>query len=195
MKQIGIFALGVAVTIVCMAVVAPAGPTNPVQESSPPDRNTDLDATEKHGDGKKNDHWLHSDWDNAREQTERHFRGLDVAMMEIGHRFNELHFAGIDRNWPYAQYQVEKIELALKLALERRPKRAKSAEPFLRETIPYVKKAIQAASKRESTEPFEDVVGRMRTDCMKCHVEENVPHFTVYLTETRTSVIGTGESP
>jgi len=195
MKQIGTLALGVAVTIVCMTAVAPAVPSKSAQGSSSPGRDAPSGAVDDHAEDKENAHWLSSDWGDARDQAERHFRGLDVAMMEIGHRFRELHYAGIDHNWPYAQYQVEKIELALKLALERRPKRAKSAKPFLDETIPYVKKAIQAASKRVSAESFASVVDRMRADCMKCHVAENVPHFTVYIRDTRISVIGTGEAP
>jgi hypothetical protein len=35
---------------------------------------------------------------------------------------------------------------------------------------------------------------RLRTDCMKCHVEEEVPHFTVYFNRNRVSSIMPGES-
>ena len=62
-------------------------------------------------------------------------------MAEIGYRYGELLRAGKTRNWEYAQYQMEKIDLSLRLALERRPKRVKSAEPFLNQGLPPVLQA------------------------------------------------------
>ncbi len=140
-------------------------------------------------------HWLADDRAAGRDQLERHLRGLDLAMMEIGYRFNELHWAGRDRNWPYAQYQIEKIELALRLALERRPKRTASAKPFLDETIPFVKKAIEQAAAGRDGDAYIDALERLRSDCMTCHVQEKVPHFTVYFPDTRTSPIRPGDAP
>jgi hypothetical protein len=135
------------------------------------------------------EHWLEADCAAHRDELERHLRGLDMAMIEIGYRFNELHFAGQDRNWPYAQYQIEKIELAMNLALERRPKRAESARPFLQETIPFVKDAIRQAEGGLPGADFERAMERLRADCMKCHVAEIVPHFTVHFPDARTSPI------
>ena len=43
----------------------------------------------------------------------QHLRGFDVAMAETGYRYTELHWAGQDRNWDYAKYQVEKIPTAI----------------------------------------------------------------------------------
>jgi hypothetical protein len=134
-------------------------------------------------------HWLAAEDDARRDQLEHHLRGLDVAMFEIGHRFNELYYAGQDRNWPYAQYQVEKVELALRLALERRPARAASARPFVEETIPFMKDAIKAAMAGNATQRYDDAMDRLRTDCMKCHVAENVPHFTVRFPQRRESAV------
>jgi hypothetical protein len=142
-----------------------------------------------------NEHWLKEASSGQRDQLERHLRGLDVAMVEIGYRFNELHFAGEDRNWPYAQYQIEKIELALKLALERRPKRAESARPLLQETIPFVKQAINNAASDNQSEAYQAALERLRTDCMKCHVAEAVPHFTVEFAQTRTAAIEPAHDP
>ena len=31
-----------------------------------------------------------------------HLRGLDVAMVEIGYRYGELYWGGLDQNWGYA---------------------------------------------------------------------------------------------
>ncbi|MCI0683008.1 MAG: hypothetical protein L0Y71_12980 [Gemmataceae bacterium] len=77
-------------------------------------------------------------------QVEKHFRGLDVAMAEIGYRYGELLRAAKTNNWEYAKYHTEKIEFALRLAVERRPKRAKSADTFLKEAIPTVLTAIES---------------------------------------------------
>jgi len=129
--------------------------------------------------------WLRGTTTEQLRDVERQLRGLDVAMAEIGYRFTELHFAGQDRNWDYARYQAEKIDLTLRLALERRPKRARSAQPFLEEDLPAVRAAI------ESREParFAAAMERLRTACMKCHADENVPHFTVELPRQRLAPI------
>ncbi len=121
-------------------------------------------------------HWLSEAPAAQRDQLEQHLRGLDVAMWEIAHRYDELLAAGHDRNWPFAQYQIEKIELALRLALERRPKRVASARPFLDETVPLFKQAIKDAAAGDR-DAYTRALQRLRTDCMKCHVAENVPHF------------------
>ncbi|HEY7751083.1 MAG TPA: hypothetical protein VH917_02235, partial [Ignavibacteriaceae bacterium] len=75
--------------------------------------------------------WLSSDEDSAFIQIERHFRGFDMAMKEVGYRYNELYFAGVDENWGYAQYHLEKINTAIENGLEKRPKRAASAKGLL----------------------------------------------------------------
>ncbi len=119
--------------------------------------------------------WLRGEGDARFAQIENHLRGLDVAMMEIGYRYTELFFAVRDRNWDYADYQMGKIELALKLAIERRPKRATSANAFLNEDWP----AVQAGVRTRKPEPAAEAMDRLRTACMKCHVAEQVPFFSV----------------
>jgi hypothetical protein len=106
-------------------------------------------------------------------------------MAEVGYRFTELHFAGEDGNWDYAKYQAEKIDLALRLALERRPKRAKSSQPFLNDALPPVQQAIAGRDKKT----FREAMERLRTACMKCHADENVPYFTVEFPERRLSPV------
>lgn len=70
---------------------------------------------------------------NKKEQIntiETQLRGLDMAMVEIGYRYQELYWAGQDEHWEFADYQLKKINKALKLGLQRRPKRAATAEHF-----------------------------------------------------------------
>ena len=119
--------------------------------------------------------------------VERQLRGLDVTMAEIGYRFTELYYAGLDGNWDYASYQAQKIDLALRLALERRPKRAQSSQPFLDEDLPFVSETI----KTRDPAKFRQAMDRLRTGCMKCHTNENVPYFTVELPDHRLSSIRT----
>jgi hypothetical protein len=38
----------------------------------------------------------------------KHLRGFDMAMVETGHRYAELYWAGKDANWAYADYQLAK---------------------------------------------------------------------------------------
>jgi len=129
--------------------------------------------------------WLHGSAAEQLRTVERQLRGLDIAMAEIGYRFTELYFAGLDRNWDYAKYQAEKIDLALRLALERRPKRARSSQPFLENDLP----AVLAAIERREPARFADSIERLRTACMKCHAEESVPYFTVELPQQRLAPI------
>jgi len=129
--------------------------------------------------------WLNGATGERFQEVERQLRGLDVAMMEIGYRFSELYFAGKEGNWEYAKYQADKIETALRLALVRRPKRVASAEPFLKEDLLAVKEVIE----RRDGDAFMPVMDRLRTACMKCHVAEQVPYFTVELPDSRLSTI------
>lgn len=114
--------------------------------------------------------WLTGTLEEKLAQIERQLRGLDVTMTEIGYRYNELVSAGKTRNWDYAQYQAEKIELSLRLALERRPKRAASAQPFLNETVPEVLRAI----KTKDGPTLDAAIERLRGGCTQCHRAENV---------------------
>ncbi len=94
-------------------------------------------------------------------------------MAEIGYRYGELLIAGKERNWEYAQYQTEKIDLSLRLALERRPKRAKSSQPFLNEDLPRMLEAI----KKRDAEQLDSALIRLHASCVECHKAENVLYF------------------
>ncbi|MCZ7648613.1 MAG: hypothetical protein M5U26_25695 [Planctomycetota bacterium] len=166
------FALGFA-----MKSSTPAEEAHPAA-SDPPPRPRSEDA---HGKGR----WLLGTEAEKFERVERQLRGFDATMMEVGYRFTELYFAGQDRNWDYAKYQAEKIERTIKLGLERRPKRAESAGRFLEEDLPIVLRAIQAKEK----EGFGKAMERLRMGCMRCHVSEQVPYFTVYPPERRISPV------
>lgn len=119
------------------------------------------------------DSWLKGSPDEKLAQIEKHLRGLDMAMAEIGYRYGELHFATKKKNWDYAKYQTEKIDLALRLALERRPKRAASSQAFLNQDIPAVLKAIESKNEVQMNRAME----QFHNSCIACHRSENVLHF------------------
>lgn len=154
-------------------VISCGGPAPGGGESAPPT------------EGVAPDGWLKGSTAEQMRSVETQLRGLDVAMVEIGYRFSELYFAGQDGNWDYAKYQADKVRLALELALERRPKRTASAQPFLNEDLPALVQAIEA----KDLERYRGAMDRLRTACMKCHVAESVPFFTVQWPDHRVSTI------
>ncbi|WP_299123113.1 hypothetical protein [uncultured Tenacibaculum sp.] len=129
--------------------------------------------------------WIKGTDQEKMKTIESQFRGFDKAMVEVGYRYQELYWAGQDENWDYANYQLNKINKAIKLGLIRRPKRAASAENFLNYVIPEVKKSITAKNKETFNKNFE----MMRTNCTSCHMAERKPSFTVQIPTDRQSPI------
>ena len=116
---------------------------------------------------------------------EKQFRGFDNAMVETGYRYQELYWAGKDENWEYADYQLEKIKIAIENGLQRRPKRAKSAEHFLNYVLPEMQKSIQ----RKDTVIFNKGFQTLTINCNSCHAMEKVPFFNVQIPTERQSPI------
>jgi hypothetical protein len=116
---------------------------------------------------------------------EKQFRGFDNAMVETGYRYQELYWAGQDQNWEYANYQIDKIKIAIENGLERRSKRAKSAEHFLTSVLPEMKKSIES----KDTAIFNRGLQTMTINCNSCHALEKVPFFNVKIPTDRQSPI------
>jgi hypothetical protein len=125
--------------------------------------------------------WLKGSTEEKLAQIERQLRGLDVSMAEIGYRYEELLVSAKQRHWDYAQYQAEKIALSLQLAIERRPKRAKSSEPFLNADLP----AVLAAVKQRDGAQLDKALDRLHSSCAACHDAEKVSHFNAALERIR----------
>jgi cytochrome c556 len=139
-------------------------------------------------DGKSG--WLQGSTDERFARVEKHLRGFDVAMVETGYRYSELYFAGQDRNWGYADYQLGKIETAIRNGLERRPLRAASAQ-MLEEPIQAVRAAIQA----EDPAGFESAFVSLTALCNACHQAEQVAFMTVQTPTIRLTTIRGAEPP
>jgi hypothetical protein len=129
--------------------------------------------------------WIRGNASEKLKTIEKHFRGLDNAMVETGYRYQELYWGGLEGNWPYAKYQADKIKLAIEYSLERRPKRIPSAEPFLQYSLPQIQKSIDS----KDTSDFRKSFQLLTTACNNCHQAENVSHFNVKEPELRLSII------
>jgi hypothetical protein len=138
--------------------------------------------------GVSGSNWLSRDQDEQRLQLERHLRGFDVAMMEVGHRYRELYWAGEDANWDAAAYQLQKLRLAIENGLERRPKRASSARPFLEGPLTAMDAAVAARDPQHFAARFQDLTA----GCNACHAKEQVPFFEILPPEVRVSPMRRG---
>ena len=104
------------------------------------------------------------------------FRGFDLAMVEVGYRFNSFYFALKDKNYPLANYQFDKIKKAIENGIERRPKRAKNSKSIFLETqYLSMKKALEKENSKEIWNEFNTT----KQSCNACHVAENVPFIHV----------------
>jgi hypothetical protein len=130
--------------------------------------------------------WLLSGTPDERfARVAKHLRGFDVAMAETGYRYGELYWAGQDRNWDYAKYQAEKIRTAVRNGVERRPKRAQSAQ-MLEGALPGVEEAITAKDPALFAERFD----ALTTTCNACHHAERVPFVHIRRPTMRLSPVG-----
>jgi hypothetical protein len=129
--------------------------------------------------------WLSGTTNEKLNTVSNHLRGFDMAMAETGYRYVELYWAGVDENWEYAEYQVDKIKLAISNGFERRPLRKESGEHFMNNVLPEMKSAI---SKKDSSDFFR-TFEIMTTNCNACHALENVSFFNIQIPETRQSPV------
>ena len=129
--------------------------------------------------------WIKGTDEEKIETIEKQFRGFDMAMVETGYRYQELYWAGQDENWEYAKYQLEKIRKTIDNGLERRPKRAASAQAFLNVTLPEMQRAIDSKDLPTFNQDFETLT----LNCNSCHEKEKVPHFVVKTPRERQSPI------
>ncbi len=119
--------------------------------------------------------WLTGEVNEKFETVTEHLGGFGKAMWEVDYRFQELWWAGNDGNWKYAGHQIEEMEEALELGLERRPERAASAQQFMTKAIPDVEEAIG----ERDPEMFERRIDMMMNTCNSCHALEDMEFLTV----------------
>jgi hypothetical protein len=134
--------------------------------------------------------WLSVDREEQTLQLERQLRGFDVAMLETGHRYIGLYWAGQDGNWGAAAYELQKIRLAIENGLERRPKRAASARPFLAGPLAAMDEAVAARDPERFAARFRELTA----GCNACHAQEQVAFFEIRPPEVRVSPVRSGRA-
>jgi len=134
--------------------------------------------------------WLAGTVDEKFETVAKQLRGFDMAMVETGYRYSELHWAARDRNWGYAAYQAQKIRTAIESGLQRRPKRAASAQTFLTIGLPAVEDAITRRDGARLDERLES----LRATCNTCHAAEKVEFVHIAEPSVRITTVGTGDA-
>lgn len=58
--------------------------------------------------------------------------GASNIMLQMGARYKNLYWAGIQEKWQFAEYQLEEMQSLIKTLMITRPKRAATAEKFLK---------------------------------------------------------------
>lgn len=129
--------------------------------------------------------WLASGSTDERfSKVSKHLRGFDMAMAEVGYRFSELYWAGQDKNWEFAKYHLEKIRTAIKNGIERRPKRAQSAQ-MIYPSLDALEKTLGLKNSAQ----FRSAIENLKNTCNACHSAEKVPFIQVEFPLERLSPI------
>ncbi|HIP49391.1 MAG TPA: hypothetical protein EYG92_10575 [Lutibacter sp.] len=119
--------------------------------------------------------WIKGSQKEQLEIIEWQFRGFDKAMVETDYRYQELYWAGKDKNWEYANYSVQKIKKAMITGFQRRPKREASAHEFLTIALPEIQKAIDL----KDSIAFNLAFDKLTISCNTCHALEKMPFFII----------------
>jgi len=109
-------------------------------------------------------------------KIQKQFRGFDLAMVEVGYRFNSFYFAIEDNNYDLAHYQLDKIKKAIKNGIERRPKREANSKSMFLDTQ-Y--KAMSKALNGKNADTIQKEYTHTKQLCNSCHAAENVPFIHV----------------
>lgn len=124
-----------------------------------------------------------SDWLMGIEDTNQKFeaiqkqlRGFDVAMVEVGYRYEETQKAVAADNYPLALYHWEKIKVAIENGYTRRPARKEASETIFLNTVWVdVKKAFESQKKEEATQGLKHAT----ISCNACHESQKVGFIKV----------------
>ncbi len=115
-------------------------------------------------------------------KIQKQFRGFDLAMVEVGYRFNSFYFALKDQNYPLANYQWDKIKKAIDNGVMRRPKRKHNSQTMFLDT--QFKSMREAIAKKDQKLIWKEY-NNTKVSCNACHVAEKVPFIEVIDPEYR----------
>jgi SAM-dependent methyltransferase len=126
------------------------------------------------------DGWLVGDTGTKLDTVAKHLRGNDVVMLEVELRHRELLAAIEAANWKYADYQLTKIELVMRLGGERRPARKPSYDLFFQAALSPMRQALETRDVPAATAAYD----AMTAGCVTCHGMENVGFMPVFFRQT-----------
>jgi hypothetical protein len=129
--------------------------------------------------------WLKGTTEEKFDEVAHQLGGYSRTMVEVGYRYSELYWAGVDENWGYAEHQIEHIIEAMEDGLKRRPVRAESAEQFMEETLPYMEEIIEKEDKEEFLKGFQ----AFTSACNACHAKEGESSIMIQIPLNRTSPV------
>lgn len=113
--------------------------------------------------------------------------GTGVLMMEIGNRWWNLYYAGIDGNWDLAGHEIKETEEAMEIIEVTRPKRKADLEEFLDEQKDPLSDAIKAKDVAKFKTAFINSVKA----CNNCHAEADMSFIKWQLPKDRPSGLTT----
>lgn len=126
------------------------------------------------GTGEGGAEWLSGTVDERFQAVGEQLGGFSQTMLEVGQRYEHLHWAIQDGNLGHASYQAEKIGDAIERGIVRRPGRARSARAlFLDEELPALRAAI------DQDAGVEQAFERLTRACNACHVAEDMGFLRV----------------
>jgi hypothetical protein len=143
------------------------------------------------GEGEGGSAWLSGTVDERFQQVGDQLGGFSQSMLEVGRRYEELHWAVQDGNWEYADYQAEKIGDAIERGIHRRPGRATSARNlFLDGPLPDFQEILAS----RDGEPIRRGLTELTAACNACHVAEDMAFVIVGPPPARTTSVQPPES-
>ena len=131
------------------------------------------------------DGWLEGTTEERLDEVAHQLGGFSRTMVEVGYRYSELYWAGMDENWGYADHQVEHIIEAMEDGLKRRPARAESSISFMEENLPQMEELVKNENKEEFLKGFQSFTSA----CNACHAKEGESAIRIQLPEQRLSPV------
>lgn len=107
------------------------------------------------------------------------------SMIEIGYRYQELHWAGVDENWAYAEHQLQELDRVLELAITRFPEHERAAEVTRTVAMPELAEAVDAGDAQRYAETFR----QLTANCNACHALTQHPFIRIEPPATRRSPV------
>ncbi len=129
--------------------------------------------------------WLGENRQEIADNLEQQLQGFSRTMVETSYRYHELYWAGMDKNWDFAEYQREHIMEALEQGFIRRPEHEPSAQAFVNVALPEIQSAVES----QNSEMFEDTFLKLTNACNTCHQMEDVPFITIVIPSERNTVV------